>query len=122
VALVACADGVAARVGGQFLEHAEVNRHLQAECAGLAIAAFQDSCLQLLEIGSLHQRLELLEQLFQPLPAPFGRERLDRHGHRVGVERGVVIFQLLQTLVVFKVKDRRDQHTQLAEGIPIAAR
>src|SRR5206468_2824722 len=70
---------------------------------------------QLLEVRPLHQRTELLEDLPRPPLLLLRRQRLQRSGLRVGVERRVRVLQLFQLLQVLEVEHGADQPAELPQ-------
>ncbi len=111
--------GVATRKQGDALEGAEVHIRRDAPVAGPMKRHFQVVAAEVPEIGPLHQRAEVAEQVVQPPLALLGIQCQQAVCIVVGIEWGIGVFQLLQALVVLPVKCCRDPPAELADQVAV---
>src|SRR5207244_4318118 len=100
----------------EALEDIEVDLHVDAPVAGAALHRRLDVRLgQLLEVGPLHQRRELGEQLIEAFLFLIQRQRLERSRLRIGVEGRESVLETFEPFEVLEVEDGTDQFAELLE-------
>jgi hypothetical protein len=73
----------------------------------------------MLEVGPLQQPGEIAVQLVEPVLLLLGRQRHQRPGVGVRVERGIGRLQFLQAPVILEVESGADQLAELSEQLAV---